>query len=248
MRKIFTAFTLAEVLITLGIIGIVAEMTIPTLMQDTQERVAVVKLLKFNATLQQAVELWKQDIGCTEDAYSCLVPQGLPDQVCSDFDQISKFMRISQNIGFGTADWLPAQTLNYYGDAQTGPAGGVSNLSSGTCKYMLQDGTSFTMDVDPIGFSIYVDVNGKKPPNRMGKDTFPFMVGYGTGKDVDYRAYSGDAVRNTSGFCGLANGPCDANNANPTVGGGAYPTAYVIMKQKLPDFKALSTSVAGFKP
>ena len=36
--KKILAFTLAEVLITLGIIGIIAAMTIPTLMSKIQER------------------------------------------------------------------------------------------------------------------------------------------------------------------------------------------------------------------
>ena len=35
MKKTFSAFTLAEVLITLGIIGVVAAMTMPTLMNQT---------------------------------------------------------------------------------------------------------------------------------------------------------------------------------------------------------------------
>lgn len=34
-----TAFTLAEVLVTLGIIGVVSAMTVPTLMQNYQKRV-----------------------------------------------------------------------------------------------------------------------------------------------------------------------------------------------------------------
>ena len=39
-------FTLAEVLITLAIIGIVAAMTIPTLISDYQDRVNVTKMKK----------------------------------------------------------------------------------------------------------------------------------------------------------------------------------------------------------
>lgn len=41
-----TAFTLAEVLITLGIIGVVAAMTLPTLVQKHQEKVTIAKLKK----------------------------------------------------------------------------------------------------------------------------------------------------------------------------------------------------------
>lgn len=51
------AFTLAEVLITLGIIGIVAAMTMPTLIQKHQERVTVTKLKKFMSVMNNAVQM-----------------------------------------------------------------------------------------------------------------------------------------------------------------------------------------------
>lgn len=44
MKKYLTAFTLAEVLITLGIIGIVAEITIPALINDVKNKNIVVSL------------------------------------------------------------------------------------------------------------------------------------------------------------------------------------------------------------
>lgn len=46
-HKTKKAFTLAEVLITLGIIGIVAAMTIPALIANYQERVIVSQLKKY---------------------------------------------------------------------------------------------------------------------------------------------------------------------------------------------------------
>lgn len=46
MKKI--AFTLAEVLITLGIIGVVAAMTMPVLIQNQREKVVVTQLKKFS--------------------------------------------------------------------------------------------------------------------------------------------------------------------------------------------------------
>ncbi len=60
-RKI--AFTLAEVLITLGIIGIVASLTIPTLMQKHNNKVVETRLKKFYSTINQAVRLSEADNG-----------------------------------------------------------------------------------------------------------------------------------------------------------------------------------------
>lgn len=48
-------FTLAEVLITLGIIGIVAAMTLPTVINDSTERETVAKVKKFYSVMNQAL-------------------------------------------------------------------------------------------------------------------------------------------------------------------------------------------------
>lgn len=61
------AFTLAEVLITLGIIGVVAALTIPTLVQKYKKSVVETKLAKFYSTVNQALELSQIDNGRVED-------------------------------------------------------------------------------------------------------------------------------------------------------------------------------------
>ena len=48
------AFTLAEVLVTLGIIGVVSAMTVPTLMQNHQRKTYVTQLHKVYNEMQQA--------------------------------------------------------------------------------------------------------------------------------------------------------------------------------------------------
>ena len=57
------AFTLAEVLITLGIIGVVAAMTLPTLIQKYQNKVVETKLAKFYTTINQAIKLAEVQYG-----------------------------------------------------------------------------------------------------------------------------------------------------------------------------------------
>ena len=60
-RKI--AFTLAEVLITLGIIGVVAALTIPTLMANHRKQVVETRLAKFYSTMNQAIKMAEVDYG-----------------------------------------------------------------------------------------------------------------------------------------------------------------------------------------
>ena len=56
------AFTLAEVLITLGIIGVVVAMTIPTLINNYQKKLAVTRLEHFSSMMQQAAKMRSKDI------------------------------------------------------------------------------------------------------------------------------------------------------------------------------------------
>lgn len=53
--KKMTAFTLAEVLITLGIIGVIAALTIPALIQNYRNQVVESRLKKFYTVFNQAI-------------------------------------------------------------------------------------------------------------------------------------------------------------------------------------------------
>ena len=62
-NKRLVAFTLAEVLITLAIIGVVATMTIPTLIGNYKKKVAETKLHSFYTTMNEAIRLSEIDNG-----------------------------------------------------------------------------------------------------------------------------------------------------------------------------------------
>ena len=67
LRK--TAFTLAEVLITLGIIGVVSAMTMPTLIESHNRQVVETRLEKFYSTINQAIVRAEVDFGDRSDWY-----------------------------------------------------------------------------------------------------------------------------------------------------------------------------------
>ena len=67
LRK--TAFTLAEVLITLGIIGVVSAMTLPTLIESHNRQVVETRLKKFYSTINQAIVRAEVDFGDRSDWY-----------------------------------------------------------------------------------------------------------------------------------------------------------------------------------
>ena len=60
MRK-YIGFTLAEVLVTLGIIGVVAAMTMPALIQNYRNQVVETRLKKFYSTMNQAIAMSIKD-------------------------------------------------------------------------------------------------------------------------------------------------------------------------------------------
>ena len=248
-RKI--AFTLAEVLITLGIIGVVAAMTMPSLIQHHREKAMVTSLEKFVSTISQAVDLYKADNECVDSISTCVSYISKGDENCENFAPIAAKMNVIasvKNANKSTADWLPDKAYNYYGEEQEGIYGGVSKRNIGTCAYLLNDGTTFAVDINPTNFDIMVDVNGKKLPNRVGQDIFPLLIG-ADANFVNAGVTSGNSNKNKdvifyplgsnyNAFRGLCryyySGGCNPLNTDPTKDNGASPTAYVLMTKKLP--------------
>ena len=61
-----SAFTLAEILITFGVIGIVAAMTLPALIQRNNNKITEARLKKFYSSINQAVTLAEAEYGDKE--------------------------------------------------------------------------------------------------------------------------------------------------------------------------------------
>ncbi len=91
------AFTLAEVLITLGIIGVVAALTLPTLTKKYEEYVLKVQFKKAYSVLSQAVIKAQSEYGsmpaCYRRTYN-LVPQ-----VCTNYNSLGVCTSVTQVDG-----------------------------------------------------------------------------------------------------------------------------------------------------
>lgn len=175
------AFTLAEVLIVLGIIGLVADMTIPTLVQKYQKQVTITKLQKLYTILSQATKLSEIDNGSVE--YWDTTTEA--EKVSENFDKywrpylrISKICETMPGCGYKESGW----------DYMNKQAGVSSVEPSSRTAFYLNDGSFVTIfgrlyitapDGNLIWAScgwIFVDVNGSKPPNTVGKDAFRLML------------------------------------------------------------------------
>ena len=67
-RKI--AFTLAEVLITLGVIGVVASLTLPSIVAHYKEKVLVTQIQKAYSEMQNALKMYSAQNNCSD--ISCI--------------------------------------------------------------------------------------------------------------------------------------------------------------------------------
>lgn len=101
-KKEFKAFTLAEVLITLGIIGIVAAMTMPVLIQKNRANVVETRLQKFYSIINQSITLAELDYGNKADWVS-VDTQDFFDKYLKNY---LKYLKIEKKRVGTSNDWL----------------------------------------------------------------------------------------------------------------------------------------------
>jgi type II secretory pathway pseudopilin PulG len=240
-------FSLTDVLLTLVIVSVVFVLSVPVLYENADEKNLVSELYEFNSGLENAVNQWKAELNCPYSVKVCLGLQKTLLNESADFDKISTHMNIIEQQNEGPSDlyWLPLRTLNYSG-TDISEYGYRSVLNRR--RYLLPDGKIFSVETDDDGFWLLVDVNGKRLPNRIGKDTFHVIVGYNTSGDISYNARE----KTKDKICGPNYShievKCDPENVDPTIGNGASPGTYALLHHSLPDYKVLSEKVAGFRP
>ncbi len=187
-KKRKSAFTLAEVLVTLGIIGVVSAMTIPSLTQSWQKKAYVAQLKKSYSEISQAFQSVLNDTNAVN-----LTEAGVYD-----------------------ANTLRTFTNNYFkkvkdcGGSASGCMAGFYNLISGgnlggaygdSC-FVTTSGASICMRIG----SIQIDVNGQKGPNIVGRDYF--QLGYSNDGKL-YGSDSGNSYHNQE-YCkkhNISDGP-----------------------------------------
>lgn len=159
-----SAFTLSEVLITLGIIGIVASITLPSVIIKYQKTQTVTQLKKAYTVMSQAVKRAENDYGDIQYWDFSLSPQ----------DFYKKYLK--PYIVY-SSEYLDNRTINYKTLNNIVPTDfGFTNKE--TPKIVLADGIMIAVSSKTNNNSkvIYVDTNSFKLPNRLGKDIFYFSI------------------------------------------------------------------------
>ena len=185
------AFTLAEVLVTLGIIGVVSAMTVPTLMQNYQRQSYVTQLHKTYNEVSQALLRYQTDRNALN-----LTEAGLSSQTAWDA-MVAQYFKTVQKCDNSLTPCFPA-TTSY--KKMSGVALN-SNVYDIKTSYVLASGASvrfyYAVNGNRICF-LMVDVNGKKGPNILGRDLFTLSIyNDGTIDDDGSSAPLSEADRNT---------------------------------------------------
>lgn len=157
-------FTLAEVLITIGIIGVVAAMTLPTVITNIKYAQIKASLKKNYALTLQVLDQINKDQGfnITGD-YRIFNNRAvnvfkeyykLPDPKC-------KNQKLCNRYDFKTFDGRDFHSDSYLDDG----------------LFYTNDGSQYIFNNDGYGLFITIDVNSKaKGPNRWGYDMFTFEI------------------------------------------------------------------------
>lgn len=93
-------FTLAEVLITLGIIGVVAAMTIPNLLTKMDHNAKIAKLQKSISIMNQAMRMSIHDNGEYDGWDSSLAPKPYVEQYFAPYLKIVTWCDTAQKCGY----------------------------------------------------------------------------------------------------------------------------------------------------
>ena len=184
LNKSETAFTLAEVLITLSVIGIVAALTIPSMIENHN-----------NKAWKTAKDLWdKKLVEATRQMNIDGVMTGVASSTEDYMNYFKKYVKVIKTCENNKLENCYApKFVQTAGDEvevntlKTANSLGQKDWNTNTMGFVIADGTTVVMaynpncsSVDPFSkegqsgqvgcMSMLIDVNGKKGPNRVGDD------------------------------------------------------------------------------
>lgn len=179
-------FTLAEVLITLGIIGVVAAMTLPALIQKQQKKEFLTQAKVVYNILNNALEASKVTYGTDIDNWEFLETGNNLDKSMFFAEKYLipnlKVIEYCKKSALTTACKHSVNSLDYTGSDFTSFAPqtnyGTTLVLNNSAIVNVQAGK---INVDKYRIRILYDVNGIKKPNFMGKDVFIIELGGGQG-------------------------------------------------------------------
>lgn len=203
LKGIRTGFTLAEVLVTLGIIGIVAALTLPMVIENYKKQETVSRLKKAYTTMTQALKLSEIDNGEMEtwDLNSCSNGIEFFEKYWKKYFKIAKICYTPSDCSYESND--PFTYLN-------GTHSNTALTGQYRTPFITNDGIVYIFSfLEGSGTPhdwVMVDVNGSKAPNTFGKDLFIFRRNANKGiipncYDKTENEVKSDCSKNGTGVC-----------------------------------------------
>lgn len=176
------AFTLAEVLITLGIVGVIAALTIPALINKYQKQETVTRYKKIYSEIFQALKLAEVENGTIEN-WDFTNSTNKTQDFADNF--LYKHMKIQKKCDFSESGcWKRPVSLS--NTAST-------NITSTRLSAITESGASLLFWVSASGGSsfIYTDIDGpNRGPAKLGVDVFVQTIFFSSaGVKAEYTAY-----------------------------------------------------------
>ncbi len=178
-----TAFTLAEVLITLGIIGVVAAMTLPTLVAKYQMKTFEVAFKKQYSVLNNTIDYLMLENGLSEcyltisknsyyaNSSDCnALKSGMIEKL--KLTPIKNDLRYNTNINEILANGGTAVNESLNEGFTYIRRFSAYLLPDGATVLFAEEGKANDLTHNFYGICFIVDVNGKKGPNKWGYDVF----------------------------------------------------------------------------
>jgi type II secretory pathway pseudopilin PulG len=170
------SFTLAEVLITLLIIGVIASIVIPGLIADSQQAELKTAWKKIYSDINQATKRIRLDNGGTLVGLITIIndndpTNGVNDKFRNFYTQYLTNFKICPEPVIGPC-WNSSVTSFAYDTLTNDNAG----IILGNGAFVLFDYVNASCTSNNLCGIIEVDVNGTKGPNKVGKDIFGIKV------------------------------------------------------------------------
>ena len=167
-------FTLAEVLITLVIIGVIGALTVPALIQNTHKQEYVSALKKAYSTLSQVTQQIISEEGSPLDGW------GESDDAV--YKEYKKRLNILKDCG-GEEGCMPQLGTGSQGYKALNGSSYSSNYNTNKDwrRFVLADGAQIMINqtnktCSPYCANVWADINGAKGPNQYGRDMFLFHL------------------------------------------------------------------------
>ena len=204
------AFTLAEVLITLGIIGVVAAMTIPTLVSNYKKKVVETKLVNFYSVINNAVKMSEVENGSVT-----LWDPLEQDEIKDDSDNV--IATPTTNVQEWFAKYLAPYVKTAKVEKLTSDRDGKLAVYFNDGSLVLIGGSSWFFYPESKDFRSYdyddnyTDID----KSDCGIKFFTFYFNPATANDSSYKYHKGKGVEPYMGFW---DGTLDDLKNNNTVG------------------------------